>query len=241
MIYSDFLTQLSSFIQRKDVTKANLDFFVNTAKNELQLGQDFNFMKTTSPPLAYPAKYGTGVSLPLDFKAFDGDYAVKFQVPGGCEVPLKGTSTAEARRRKYQYTQQWGSEENLQWTGIVPAPNPPALVVAPTLNLNDIEYYLEWKNNLATLFIFPEALGASLIVQYKAWILDYINTDSQREDFLLDKAPHVLLWGALRVQNRFAKEEQRIPIDAQAAAQAMTTLFEYDAKLASQGDNMDLD
>ena len=241
MIYGDFLTQLTAFIQRKDVTPTNLDFFVNTAKNELQLTQDFNFMKVKSPALAYPNKYVTGVSLPQDFKAFDGDYAVRFQLPSGWGVPLKGTSSAEARRRKYEYTQHWGREENLQWTGIVPPPNPPPLVVPPPLNLNDVEYYLEWNNNLATLYLFPEALGCSLTVNYKAWIQDYINTDKDREDFLLQYAPHVLLWGALRVQNRFVKEEQRIPVDAQAASAAMAALLDYDARLVSQSDNMDLD
>lgn len=244
MKYGDFLTQLAGFVNRKDVSLSQLDFFVNTAKNELQLTNNFNFIKKVSPVLNYPNIPNTGVRLPIDYKAMAGDFAVQFKSTQSSTVfiPIKGMSKADARRRIYSLNQPFSSMglEDLSLTGIVPNPGggPPI----PTLPLNaPVQYYAELINNGWFLFTFPEILSCSLIADYYAWIPDYNNVLAVYEDFLLLYAPQVLLWGALRVQNRFVKEDIRTSIDAQAEGTALAALIDFDSRIDHQTDYMDLD
>lgn len=219
MKYSEFTGLLTGFINRKDVTPTQIDFFVNTAKNEMQMLRDFNFTRKLAT-LTYPSVAGQGVALPTDYKSMAGDYAVKFTTTTGLKVPIKGSSSANERRR-------------LAANSSLPTATPVAL--------SGITYYTEWVNEAPVLWLSPEIAQASLDVAYIAWIEDYANASGDREDFLLKYGNQVLLWNALKVQNRFVKEDGRITIDEQLFGIAVAAFADYDARITHETSNLDLD
>jgi hypothetical protein len=218
--YQDFRTNLMSFINRKDIPVAQVDFFVNMAKTGLQLERNFNFTRKTAA-LVYPSSVGVGLPLPSDFKGMVSQRSVSLGV-NGVNRPLLGESFSQRQRRMQQ---------------ACPLPSiTTALVPVPQTG---IVYRVEWLNEVPSLLLFPEVTDAQLQVWYYSWIADY-GDDLNREDFLLKYAGDCLLWEALRVQNRFVKEEARVPVDEMSYQAALTRLVEYDARIPDDGARTDL-
>lgn len=220
MNYQAFRDQLKSFINRKDISNEQLDAFVNMAKTELMLERNFNFTRRTAS-LVYPSVVGVGVPLPSDYKALVGQRAVSIGI-NGVNRPLLGESFAMRQRRQTQATP-------------IPA-NTVAMVPTPQTGVN---FRVEWLDGVPSLFLYPEVAGAQLQVWYYSWVPDY-GTDLSREDFLLKYANTCLLWEALKVQNRFVKEEFRVPVDEQAYEMSLNRLMEYDARIPDDGATTDL-
>lgn len=220
MKYQAFRELLKSFVQRKDITPEQLDFFVNTAKSELQLERNFNFTRKTAA-LVYPSTVGVGIPLPSDFKGLVGQRAVSIGV-NGINRPLLGESFSQRQRRQQQATPIPSIT-----TAMVPVPQ------------TGVAFRVEWLNETPSLMLFPEVADALLQVWYYSWIPDY-GDDLDREDFLLKYAFQCLLWEALKVQNRFVKEEQRISVDETAYEMSLNRLLEYDARIPDDGATMNL-
>lgn len=225
MQYQDFRTQLASFVQRKDISNSQLDFFVNGAKNELQLERDFNFTRKTAS-LTYPSTLGVGVALPTDYKGLVGQYAVSVGV-NGLNNPIKGETFEQRQRRqqqRYPYPSGW---------------NDSSIQTFPPVCKTGLNYRVEWLSGAPFLLLYPEVASAALQVWYFSWIPDY-GSNLTLEDFLLKYSPMLLLWESLKIQNRYVKEEFRISIDEAAYQASLNRLIEYDSRIPISGAMMDL-
>jgi len=220
MKYGDFRTQLKSFIQRKDIQDAQVDFFANAGLSEIQLERDFNFTRKTAS-LVYPSSVGVGIALPSDFKALTGQRSVSVGI-NGINRPLEGESFNQRQRRQSQTT-----------------PLPAITAAEIPIPCTGVYYRVEWLSEVPTLFLYPETAGAQLQLWYYSFIADY-GTDDSREDFLLKRGSQVLLYSALKCQNRYVKEEYRIPVDDSMYQECLMRLLEYDARIPDNGASMSL-
>lgn len=223
MQYVTFRDLVKSFINRKDVTSDQLDFFVNGGKDALQLTQAFNFTKK-SATLVYPSNGGVGVQLPSDYKSLAGDYAVRFEGTDGARTPLKGSTYANEMRRL---------NATAPLTTVASALQP-----IPT---RGITFYVEFVDDAPWLFLNPEVAAASLLVKYISWISDYSSSVPDREDFLLRHGNQILLWKALEYANTFESEDAKVEINTEMANRGLATLLDFDSRMEIDGAHLDLE
>jgi hypothetical protein len=235
MQFLPFHNLVASFLNRKDITDTQIDFFINTALREFQLRQ--NLQVTRKMVLAtYPSTAGVGVALDgtsgVDgqFRALVGDYAVSFMDPNGVAVPILGDTFANVQRRI-----RWNNPPNsLEW----PAVN---ISVLP-ISQQTIVYYTQILSGVQTLFTFPEIASVPLGIFYYSWIVEYDYSGAPaREDWLLKYGNQVLLWGALQVANRFLAEDARIVLDTNEYEKAIDTVLRMDSVLPLEGASLNLD
>lgn len=235
MQFLAFHNLVKQFLNRKDLTDDQIDFFINTALRELQLQQPLNFTRK-SAAVTYPSTPNVGVALDgasgadPAFRALAGDYAVSFMDSNGVAIPLQGDSFVNVQRRI-----RWNNPPNsLQW--------PQVNVSLLPISQQTIVYYTSMLSGVNTLFLWPEVASAPLVLFYHAWITEYNwSSGATREDWLLKYGNQALLWGAIEVNNRFQAEDARIPIDQNQSARALDAILREDANIPTIGAAINLD
>lgn len=227
MNFGDFIAYVDDYINRDNISD-RLPKFINMAKLRLQRKYDFNFTRTDQQ-FAYPAVAGSGVALPTNFKSMTGANSVRVISTGGIELPLKGSTLEDERRRAY--------------ATVVGVENASGVVTQATdINRNqalEIRAYVRTLNTGLFLFTTPEQLSATIKAEFYTWLSDYVvNTE---EDFLLQRGYDCLLWETLSVANMFLYEENRVMIDAQAVAAAWQELTEWDKRYMQDGAFVEID
>lgn len=208
---------VKDFLQRKDVSDAQVMQWANLAKLRLQRDDNLSLAvrKTTLSP--YPTTEGVGIALPSDFKGFYGEFSVVILNAAGGVTPLKGSTLTQALRR----TRDRGANT---WTKF------------PTA---EIVWYAEpQENGLIRLFLFPEISAASLKVWYYVWLPDYVS--STDEDILLTIGRDALLWETLKVANMFLTEEDRVKVDDALASAAIAKVEDWCSRVLTSGATLDL-
>lgn len=230
MKYGDFRNLVKDFLNRKNLTNAQINNFINLAKASLQRKADYNstVKRTTLAP--YPTELKVGIALPSDFKSFFHEGAVTLVSPltGGFSVPLEGTTfSAEQRRHPALIDTFVGSVTTLL----------PTSSVFSRRN----RFYILTLGGINTIFLQPELAGALLNITYYSWLDPYTDTDEAFTDFFLDRGHDCLLYESLRQANMFEFEENRVPIDNELSTQAWMELVNYDARLIQSGAWVDVD
>lgn len=218
MQFLAFHNLVKQFINRKDVTDDQIDFFINTALREFQLRQNLNFTRK-SATATYPSTSGLGIVLDgvggVDpyFRALLGDYAVSFLGENGAVTPLLGDTFTNVQRRLL--------------SSRVP---------------DSVVYYTRINDGQNILFLYPEVADARLVISFFSWIEEYSwSAGPTREDWMLKYGNQVLLWGALKVANRFFGEDGKIAVGNAQYNAAIDSILRMDAQLPFEGASLNLD
>ena len=238
MNYRAFLNLVKEFLNRDELDN-RIPEFVEAALLRLQRRHNFQFSRK-STTMSYPSSQRVGVTLPTDFKAFVHDHSVSL-ISGATYLPLMGVQEKAEMAREHRTAYQ-----SLDASGVA------STIVGPTSrSTSPIRYYTKVflsdavtrrRTNIAQetkLFLSPEQPGASLYVEYFAWLPMY--TSATDEDIFLIRGHDILLWETLAVANIYLHEEDRVGIDAQATQRALQEFLEWDSRSADSGAGFDLE
>ena len=233
MQYLAFHNLVKSFINRKDVTDAQVDYFVNTASRELQQRQPLNFT-ISQVATTYPSTGGVGVALSTLtanlYRSLADDYSVTITGLDGAKVPLHGDTKQNVARRY-----RWGNPPNPnQWPQVNTTTFP--------ISTQTIVYYVDYINTVSTLFLYPEVASAPLGSQYYAWLPDYdYAVAPTKEDYLLRVGNQVLLYGALVHANTFFGEDAKLPLYLAQFEKSLVDFIMTDSTARITGAELSLD
>jgi len=215
MMYGAFRQSFLDFLNRKEITPSQADFFINTAKLRLQRDENLNFALKRKT-YTYPSVGGVGVALDSDFKALYGEYSVSILNAAGGRTPLAGSTFSQEQRR---------TRDTINFR-------------PQSVETKSISFYLVMLGGITTLFLRPEVAASQLELVYYIWLPDY--SAEGDTDILLDKGFDALLWEGLKVANMHLAEENRVKIDDLLARDALMKLQDWASRLTISGVTLDL-